>query len=270
MVMAKVIELLNQFLYWCQYVAWQFIKQWGGWIIALIALFLIFKVNCNKSHVDVEKSKVIIDSFAAKKLEGTVIYWQDKYKEEHAVVEKMTASSKVHTKYTDSIAKLLDIKTKNLQAISVIRTKTDLSVPLETQPIFVKTASKDSFQIVSSIPFSYNDKWTQIRGEVFADRTLHKDHLEYQSTDSLTAIDYWKRDKVLGLRIGKLRGYVDYQNANPSNIITGAKKLDLNPPKTKWSIGPSINFGYSPNGPLSLKDFVITFGISIQRSVIKF
>lgn len=259
---------LNNFLWWVEGPVWTFVKKWWKIIaIAFLVLFLFRECSHSKSlKRDIDAVRKIAE-FQKLSLDSTVKRWQDQYGNQHTTIEKMSTTITDKSEYIDSIAKLLKVKSKNVESVSVARIETSIKEPLKTDIAKeVVPCLGDSIEVVKSIGFVYGDTWTSISGTVYSDKRNNEDSIYYVSTDTLTTVDYWKRDRVLGLRIGKIRGYVDYTNKNEHNYITGAKKIDLHPPKTKWSIGPSVSIGY----PFTFKNPVIIVGISIQRTVIRF
>lgn len=260
---------LNNILLWVEGPMWTFAQK--GWKLIVIAiLVLILMQTCHKNTQLKEQinGAKAIDSFVHKGLDSSVVYWKDRYNTEHAIAEKMTGTI-VSTKYTDSITKLLNIKTKQLESIAQTRIQTHLDASLRDSIVYQDTCFDKAGNIVinaSQRDVSYDDPWNSIRGSVGD----YGNFITYTGTDTLTTVDYWQRDKVLGLRIGKVRGYVDYTHKNIYTKITGAKKIDLNPPKQRYSLGIGVSVGYAPFLPFNLKKPYFTIGLSLHRDIIKF
>jgi hypothetical protein len=250
---------------------WTFIKRWWQTaLIVLLVLLIIRMSTCNATY-NQQTSLQTISEFEKQPLDSSAItYWKDKYNNEHATVEKLTSTSNKQSHYIDSLAKALKLKPKQIQSIQLIRSETDMvDIPLNTANDYISTPCPDSvIKVIDKIRFKWKDSWTDINGVVNANGKGNR--ISIKTTDSISIVDYWKRDKVLGLRIGKVRGYVDYQNHNPYSKITGAKKLDLVPPKQRYSLNLSVNAGYNPLQKIDFKKPQFTIGLSIGKTLIKF
>lgn len=272
----KFYVSLNNILLWLEGPGLSFFKKyWKIGLIIILALLLLKTCN-EKANLKNQVTAIRkINNFEKQSLENTVKYWKDQAGEEHATVEKTLGDLLVNNEYYDSLSSLLRIKPKNLQAVAVTRTVTKINAPLTIKTIFRDTCfDKNGETIIynTKSAFSWSDPWTNVSGTL-NQNTYDKDSIHIQSIDTLTAIDYWQRSRILGLRIGKIRGYIDYTNANPHNKITGAKKFEITPPKYKWSLGLSANLGYpilQPLNQIDLKKPTFTIGISLQRQMIKF
>lgn len=248
-----------------------FVIKWGAVVVAVLALLLVIKYDkCTTQKQEVISIKTI-DSFYKAPLDSNSIKrWIDKYNNEHAIVLKMVAVNNTKSEYVDSLAVLLSIANKQIQSISVIKSKNQIDESLRTGIDYTDVKIKDTvIKAVNKIHFNWSDDWTEVSGVVGVESK--GDSIHITSIDTLTGIDYWKRKKILGLRIGSKVGYVDYSNANPHVKIVGGKKLDLHPPKQNYSIGLSAGLGYNPfNADFNINKPRFSIGLSISRNLIKF
>jgi hypothetical protein len=270
--MGKIIWLINKALLWIEGPLWKFVKRWGMPIIVAIAIFLLYKVYRDNGNLKQElKDQETVYAFEKKGLDNSVKHWKDKYGNEHAVVEKLQASNLKQSKYIDSLAEVLELKSKNITGVTVVRTDSKLDDTLTKEIIYVDTCFDKDGNVVTyptKQDFEYEDKWTKIWGTV-SDKY---DSIHYRTRDTMTIVDYWQRNKIFGLRIGKIKYYVDFANQNPHNTVTGAKKIELKKATPKWSIGPSVQVGYQilPLQKIDWKKPSVSIGITIQRNVIRF
>lgn len=248
-----------------------FLGRHWEWILvgALLIGSILYMSKCNLDKQEKNGVEVARD-FEKEKLDSSVIaYWKDRYNKEHSTVTSLSAVNTTKSEYLDSMANLLSIARKQIKDIEVMRSEMTLNEePVSSNDYFTEITQKLDPQL-KSISFNWSDKWTAVDGKVMANGIGNKIHIE--SIDTITSVAYWKRSKILGLRIGKQEGYVDYSNANTHNSITGGKRLELTPPKQRYSLNLSINAGYNPfMNNFNLMKPQFTIGLSIGKALIKF
>lgn len=178
-----------------------------------------------------EVSTVLEDSLKTKK---EVKYWKDKFGNEHATVEKIIIhNDKLMDIKSDSIAKLLSVKPKNIKSFTKFTTET------KTPPIYIHDTL-------------YKDPYIDIR--------IVRDSIRMTLFDTLTKTDYSKRKNIFS----KKRNYTDISNTNKYVKIKEPITIERAPSKSpKIIIGPSLTWNpfnntYSPGisilfYPLTLK-----------------
>lgn len=242
-----------------------FLSNWGAWICLLIVGIIFLGLAIRQGLNDQIEAVQIVQKFEEKKLDSSIIkYWIDSANKLHAIAESFSADNRVKSKYIDSIAKLLKIKTKQIESITVTRAESTIDQGLEKAIEYTEGPCPPETKPLSSISFSYVDTWNSIKGIVYVNS--NKDSIHYKGIDTIASVAYWSRSKILGIGIGKQKGFVDYANSNSSVKITGGKRLDLNPPKLRYSLNGSLNFGYVPG----LAKPQISVGISIGKKLIEF
>jgi hypothetical protein len=249
-----------------------FIGHNWKWILAVV---LLIGVTLYLSHCSIKRQESrgleTVDDFEKQSLDSSVVkYWTDMYNKEHSIVKSEQAVNSTQSAYLDSIANLLKIARKQIKAIEVMRSETVIDAePISTNSYFDTLAQEHRQQLLRSIVFNWKDKWTSIEGKVMVSGKGNE--IQIKTIDSITSVEYWKRNKILGLAIGRQQGYVDYSSTNPHNTITGGKRLELTPPKQQYSLNLSINAGYNPFMPnLNLRQPQFTIGLSIGKTLIKF
>jgi hypothetical protein len=249
--------------------------HWKNILIILLILVTVRGCYVEQKGAETAAAVEVQHTFEKKSLDSTVKTWKDKFGEEHAKIKKIESDIAVKDEYIDSVTKLLGIKTKQLESIQQVRTETNQKVNVKVVPIYVDTCytkGGDTIIYSGADSLKYDDAWTVIRGMV--QRGSATAPLHIQMLDTLSIVDYWTRDKILGLKIGKARGYVDYTNKNPYNKVTGAKKWEVRPPKYKWGLGLAIGVGYPISGtPLKYIRLTVpevSVGLFLQRTLIRF
>lgn len=235
----------------------QFIQNNYGKIAIItiaIVVLLTFPWNCDNKDIATQSKQV-----SDKKIDlSQVQVWKDKYNNEHYKLERLQVDKSVLQAQTDSLAKLLKIKSKQIQSFTniksgiVIDKKVDYSVKHDT-------VWKDGKQIIIEYrPFSYKDKWIDIKGDLGKNDSIH-----IKGTDTLTKTDYWKRKWFLG----KKHYYSDFSNQNPYIKIQGLKQVEVKSTTSRWSIGPSFQLSARLGTPIQI---VPSIGVSLQYNLIKF
>lgn len=234
-------------------------KQIIPWSIAalFVVLFLITAIrSCNSDLQIAQQSKLASE----KQIDlSDVKIWKDKYDQLHYKFEREQVDKAVIQAQADSLANLLNIKSKQVQAFSYVKSGVDFKNKLQVQTIRDTIRDTITNTIKVSSPYSkfvYSDKWMDIRGDIGK-----TDSIFIKGQDTLVRVDYWKRKWFLGSK----HYYSDFSNKNPYIQLQGFKQLETIPNKTHWSIGPYVGYGFDDKLNSSS-----TFGISLQYSLIKF
>lgn len=221
---------------------------------AVILALLLFPWNCDNQDI-ANQSKDVSD----KKIDlSQVQIWKDKYNNEHYKLERLQVDKSVLQVHADSLAKLLKIKPKQVQSYTHIKSGVSLDQKLKSE-IKYDTIWEDGFKtVIEYRPFSYNDKWIDIKGDIGKSDSIH-----IKGTDTLTKVNYWKRKWFLGTK----HYYSDFSNSNPYIKIEGLKQVEVKQTKSRWGIGPSIQMSARLGTPI---EFIPTIGLSLQYNLIRF
>jgi len=205
-------------------------------LFAIILLILLIS-TCNKW-----KGKKALDE--AKK---EAVTWKDKYGNEHVQVEQLVLDKEKMKEEVDSIAKVLEIKPKTITKYVKTKARIDTIVRAEVREV-------PKFDTVWLADGSFRVDTITERSLDFVDRTRNPPPLEIHAKgDSidvkvnmdLNVVDYDKRAKILGLRIGKKHHYTDISTNNPYVKFDGAqvyKKVERPPLKLRTGFGLGLSF----------------------------
>jgi len=233
-----------------------FQQNWKGIMIIGLVIALILLLFPNLTAIKkqaAQQTKTVID----KKIDlSDVQQWKDKFNTLHLKLEKIQVEKEVLQVYSDSIAKVLKIKSKNIQSITQIKSGISIDQKLDVQNLtFTNNLGS---QVINYTSFSYSDKWINIKGD-----TGKTDSIHVKGTDTLTKIDYTKRKWLFG----KKHYYSDFSNKNPHIIIEGLKQVEVKPTINRWGIGPSIGVSARLGDKLEIAPII---GISLQYNFITF
>ena len=149
-----------------------------------------------------------------------------------------------------AMRKELDIKSKQLQSATFIKTQTSGSIKTITRDSLIYL---DTTQVKAKV-FQFRDRWATING-IFSRDSLS---LNYSFVDSLTIATSWRRKHLFANR--ELQ--IDALSSNPYSSITGLSSLTVrDPKKSRVGIGPFVGIG------LNGKPVI---GIGVQYSLLKF
>lgn len=231
----------------------------------LILLFLSIRSCSNQRREKSSFEKLL--NLTKDSLNKDVKFWKDKSNQEHATVERVKLEKEAMQYYADSLAKVLKIKSKQVEEITTVKSKLKYSGKLSKDTVYrdslvyIKDTSGNVVdssitKIATRINFSKIDSpWIKIKGSV-GDR----DSIEVSGIDTLVKVDYWKRKWLLGQK----RYYSDITNKNPYIHIEGYRVVELRQARSPiLTIGPSIQLGYPINN-INWRKSQLQIGISIQ------
>lgn len=239
----------------------QFIKSYWIFILVLIlGIFLFFNVKKTSENKPVNVHQEYSDTLEASVLK----YWIDQYNREHTSAEYAVLENGRLKKSVDSISSLLSIKAKQVKAFSQIVSAISLDGKLDVDSTtqIILCPEDDSITTVKELAFSWKDHWMNVAGTI----GNGADSIHVSGTDTLSRVDYWKRKWFLGAK----HYYTDISNSNPHIHTTGYRGMEFKPAKYNWSIGLGAQVGYPVNQPIILNKPVISLGISVQRTIIRF
>lgn len=170
-----------------------------------------------------------------------------------------------HEVQVDSMAKLLDIRAKNIEELVTVIQKYQgefvSKIDTNSRIAYVKLPGRDSLvrDTVYYYTVKYKDRWLDFKGILDTGRFS----ANYTLTDSLTLVTFIRKQGFLGL--GRAKTFVDISGTNPNLTFSNLSSVELTKVRDKrWSIGPYVGYGWTGTG------FGVSFGISLQRSLIRF
>ena len=156
----------------------------------------------------------------------------------------------VYAEQFRAMRKELDVKNKQLQSATFIKTNTsgEIKTPTKDSLIYLDTTK------VKAKVFEFRDRWATINGYFLRDSLS----LRYSFVDSLTIATSWRRKHLFANR--ELQ--IDAISSNPHSSITGLSSLTVrDPKKSRIGIGPFVGIGI--NGKPVI-------GLGVQYSFFKF
>jgi hypothetical protein len=177
--------------------------------------------------------------------------WKDKANIAHYKLERMRVTQEAMQANMDSMSSALMIKSKQIQALTNIKTELEIEKPLET------VAKTDSATGKKWTEFSWSDDWMQVTGKI----GQTGDSIYISGHDEIVKTDYWKRKWFLGQK----RYYSDFTNKNPHIKISGLRQIETTQKSKTFSVGPAAGLGINSSGQI-----VPSVSISVQWSWFKF
>lgn len=214
------------------------------WVLfgLLIVIFLLVD-SCNRKKRDREISE----------LKKEVQYWKDESGNAHAKLQESLLTQEDMREKVDSIAKVLNIKPKQVTRYVKVGLGVDTTVTAKVTPK-VDPKKNDTIpcpeggSVVVEKPtylLEYSDStFLRIKATVPSD----PQQIEVGLNANLTFTNYYKRKKVLGIiPVGKKVEYIDIGTDNPYIKITNAEAARIIPkPKLKVRAGIGFGLTYDP------------------------
>lgn len=166
-----------------------------------------------------------------------------------------------HENEMDSMAKLLKIKTKQIDYFTKIASSNSGSVntPLDTNKRIVFIPGENRYDTVEYYKFNYLDKWLTLDGIIDSGKIT----ANYTMKDSLLIVGFTRREGFLNL--GKKRAYIDVSSSNPNVTFSNLEHIELKDVKfKKFSLGVGVYYGF--NG----QKFQPVIGLGVQYKIFEF
>lgn len=209
--------------------------------------FLLFALILCASLLIVEKRRPVPEpektESKAVELDAKIIARKvDKQGIEHVILEEtnrvtgmndLSLEAKIEI---DSLAKLIEIKDKQLR--EYYATNMQLKTGL--------LKAEESIDSINQRTFTYSDSY--INAKFFNTDTA--DYFDFSYNAELSHIKYWKRDKLLGMRIGAKRNYIDIFSNDPRMTISGAKHLVIEDRESPWTFRAGGSALYVPHADI--------------------
>lgn len=255
---------LNNSLLWSETVGFSFVKKyWREILIVIAVLVAIFSIKANNRHKEEIKQLKIAAQFKDSGYSSALKEWQDENKKAHTEVDNLYIDRFAILDQYDSISHLLSIKPKQILTASQTAVKLVVNEKLKVDTFYTKVPcnGQDSVYVASAYDLSWRDNYIHVWGELGTDN----DSIHVTGTDTLNRVDYWKRKWFLASK----HYYSDFNNSNPHIKVVGYKGIESKYRDKKWSLGLSVQYGY-PVNYIQLKQPIVSFGVSLQYSLIRF
>lgn len=173
-------------------------------------------------------------------------HYKDENGKLHSVIQQQQVDFNAEKKvYTDSLAKVLKVKPKQIKGVDNIVVETDtLFYPLATKPII---RYKDTAYMVVK-----EDPWIDIVAIAGKDTGS----ISFKSIDTITRIEIVKNPII-----GRSTRIINLSNTNPYNKINQGSSFVVREKQVWLTIGPSVQYS-----PFSQR---VSVGISAQVPIIK-
>lgn len=219
------------------------------WVLIVLLLILFARIqSCQTSRADKR----------LKEQQDSTKYWTDKYGNAHAELQEIILEKEQMKKQVDSISEVLKIKPK--QVIKYIKADLIVNTVLVTDVDTVKiTDTAGVGTIVYDIKYR-DSTFLSLEGRVPSNPQKFKIGLNAQ----ITYTEYWKRKKILGLKIGSKERFIDLGTNNPYVTLDNAKAYKLKPDR-KLKVKTGIGIGVTVN-PITGKILPgVQFGIFLTK-----
>jgi hypothetical protein len=256
----KVYTGLNSLFCWAEYTLQ---KHWKWILIIVLLLIVIFSIkSCNENKQRVKELE-IASHFNDSLSNSQIKQWKDENDQLHYQVDNLFVDQFALQDQLDSVSKLLNIKSKQIQSISYTGTELSLDAKPKVDTSFKKIPcdGQDSLYVASAFDLSYRDPWIKVWG------TLNgtNDSIHVEGTDTLKRVDYWKRSWFLGAK----HYYSDITNTNTHIKLIGYKGAEIRPKERKWVVAVGGGVGY-PSNSIQFKQPVTFFGVFVGYSIFNF
>lgn len=209
------------------------IKKYAPWALLFITILVfLYLDSCSRQKANRE--------LAAAKGEAT--YWKDQFGNEHVRLSETILALKDMRKEVDSIAKVLKIKPKTITRYI----KTNLGIDTVLVGTVDTVYQKDTItkKVDTLYELDYRDSnFISVHARV----PTKPQYIKIGVNADLAITDFYKRRKILGLRIGKKDGYTDIGTNNPYIKISNAESIRKQlTPKLRLKTGFGIGATYDP------------------------
>lgn len=222
-------------------------------LIYAIVVSLLFVLFYKCHQQEIQSLSTEVEDLKKRPLEEDVKFWRDSFNNQHATVEQIELDKVQMNQYVDSISKILKIKSKQVESLTLIKTAFELRKPLIVE-------KKDTIYLpsegsVAYYEFKFKDKWVDIIGTT----GTKNDSIFIKGIDTITNTDYWTRKWFLGSKTW----HSDFTNKSPYVKIEGVRKVNRQVKDPTWLIAPTINGHYPFSPELNFSKPQFGFGVSI-------
>ena len=243
-------------------------KHWiafVGFMIVLAMGLTHYLHKADQSLKDYKKEVVHVDS-------GGVVdkstLWRDSTQRIHSTSPKTSIAKDLAAALAsrDSVLKVLQLKDKQLEGYSKAFSEWEIQgkFKLDTVPQANDSSTLKTQKKPQRIYLSWNDQWTELKGAIGDTNYFH-----VYGTDTMFKVDYWKRDRYLGIGIGAKRYYADFYHTNMDVEMAGSTNIIALKDPNHYNVSISAGIGYSLDAVQVRRPSIIV-GITVGRTLFKF
>lgn len=173
--------------------------------------------------------------------------WKDKYGNEHARVETLVLERSQLEAKVDSVAKILKIKPKQVVKYvhTGLRIDTIVQATVDTLEI-IRDTSTGKIDTIYALDF-VDSSYGKVHLELHAKVPTNPQYLQIGLNADVVVTEYFKRNRILGLRIGKKTYQTDVGTDNPYIRITDVKSIrSKDRPTLSLKMGLGVGINYDP------------------------
>jgi hypothetical protein len=219
-------------------------------------------------HARLYESQKQVDNIKADGFANNIKIWKDKYDKEHVTVEQHRLEKEVFESYADSIAKLLGIKSKQIESLTQVNTSLNVTakgkdIKKDSTIAYVPTKRDSTGKVIDSVAVvkQVNFKWEKGLPWLYIQGSIGEvDSVNVSGKDSLNFTNYWNRSWFLGPK----HYYTDAKNSNPYIKLTGARTVQPIVREPRWLIAPSATVGWNGTPVLLPGISIIYYPLSIK------
>jgi hypothetical protein len=236
---------------------------WGKiipWILAALLLTILI--------LDLKGCFTPAPPVVVKPSQDSSFYWKNKLGDSILGLRStIIGFSQITTEQQDSIARLLDTKSKLIQEVITLKAHGQVTLPASPQApqiVYVDSGKHD----IKTISQVFTDPWYQVIASLnLVDYS--KSEVQVETFDSLLLA--WKVGKSGNIFNRKSWMELDIKNQNPHNHFYYASAYRAPPlPAKKWGLGIFVGWGYGFNVNQGSSYGYPIIGIGLQRNFIRF
>jgi len=208
-------------------------------VLAIIAIviFISTKIEGCKHKHKVEKEAKKLDNYLK---ENNTKQWKDENGNNHATNDAIEvsheAAEKIMKGKLDSLAKMYNVKVKNLENVISFQAKTIDKIKADIENRHIDSNGDTVGE------FKYGDGYMDMNGKII---NCKKIEINYSLTDTFDLTGYRKRDKILGLGIGKSNFKADVMPHNKKTSADNLKFITIKDLKEdNFIVGPGFGGFY--------------------------
>lgn len=242
-----------------------FLERYWLYILIIIALIcMVVSMQKCKAEQKLKSDMDAVNKFQDSSYTSEIKKWKDAYQKEHTRAENLTVDKVAMQIVSDSVARLLKIKPKQVTAISLTGTELAITVKPKVDTtgwLKIVCPEGDTITIARTLDLDWSNTWMSITGHISDTGSI----ITITGKDTIKRTDYWDRKHWYS----KKTWYSDFNISNPNINVTGYKGIELKEARKKWGVGIGIQYGY-PLNDIKLSKPVVHVGIGLQYSMLTF
>lgn len=224
-----------------------------------IFMYLYFSKDCKEK----EKPSFVIEKKEFSDKQIPYKKWIDINGVEHLTIDKEKTEEKINQGALQVASEIVGIIVDSMQIYYAVKAKN-----VEGIETFKFTASRDSVKYLTRIVdslnnqvFHYKNRYFSLTSRIPSPTDLtEKGEFDYRYNAELVKLDYVKRDKIIGLRIGKRRFYTDISSTDSNMTIGGYKNYTIERKVPQFGFRLQALNAYNA----TTKDFSLGLGVRLD------